>query len=44
MKAEKGILSDEQKEFRKLCALCGIKYLVVRTVEEAERIYRKEIC
>ena len=43
LKAEKGILSDEQKEIQRLCALCGIKYLVVKTLEEAERIYRKEI-
>ncbi len=39
-----GDLSDDQKEFRRLCALCGIKYLVVRTLEEAERIYRINIC
>lgn len=43
LKAEKGILSDEQKEFQRLCALCGIKYLVVKTLEDVERIYRKEI-
>ncbi|MEK7578765.1 MAG: hypothetical protein AAB456_03570 [Patescibacteria group bacterium] len=43
LKAEKGILSDEQEEIQRLCALCGIKYLVVKTLEEAERIYRINI-
>ena len=38
-----GRLNDDQKEVRRLCALCGIKYLVVRTLEEAERIYRINI-
>lgn len=42
LKAQNGILSDEQKEFQRLCAFCGIKYLVVRTLEDAERIYKKE--
>ena len=38
-----GGLSDDQKEVRRLCVLCGIKYLVVRTLEEAERIYKINI-
>lgn len=42
LKARDGRLSDEQKEFQRLCVLCGIKYLVVRTLEEAGRIYKKE--
>lgn len=44
LKAQDGRLSDEQKEFQRLCALCGIKYLVVRTLEEAQRIYEGEKC
>lgn len=43
LKAQNGILSDEQKEFQRLCALCGIKYLVVRMLEDVRRIYKNEI-
>ena len=40
VKTPTGVQSKEQKEFEALCNLNGVKYIIIRSVEEAENILK----